>query len=179
MLKLCFYLLLYLAHTPCPMSLVFDSVSACSYNTDFGPPVFSAVESILSLHEFKCDEVCRGLLMQQQRPLPKDQLYPNANTCDLSTSVLLSVYNLHTYRFGPIVFLFIAVRVPSSLYATFMCLSSYFFHANPKLIIDMSLLYATVLLYWKRWFCNILVSWCSWWLIPLRCWRYFIFCNVI
>jgi hypothetical protein len=58
--------------------------------------------------------------------------------------------------------------------------SSNFFHASPKLIPDMSLLYATVLPYWKRWFCNIF---CILMLLVidttkvLR--RYFVFCNVI
>jgi hypothetical protein len=99
----------------------------------------------------------------------------NANTCHLSSSaimfcilyegitlwqnrrswVLLSVYDPYTFRFGSIVFLFIPLWVQSSLYAIFMCFSNNFFHASPKVILYMSLLYVTILLYWKRWFCNI------------------------
>jgi len=48
-LKLCFSVVLYHAHTPCQLPLAFDSMSACSYNTDLGPHCCNWVYS-----QFQC-----------------------------------------------------------------------------------------------------------------------------
>jgi len=141
------------------------------------PPVLSAIGSTLSFHVLKCygcslkgtsDAAIGAVRIIPVTPkMPKHVIcqaqsycfvfYLQASHCG-RTGGYGSYYQCIAHILFSIhssVFLFVPLQVQRSLYTISMCLSNNFSHASPKLILYMSFLHVTILLYWRRWFCNI------------------------